>query len=122
MPYQRFEAWQLRHRLVLVTYRITLQFPPEELYGLTAQSRRAAFSAAADLVEGSAKRGSRAFARFLGISIGSLAGLSYTLLTRERGYLTPYDEGDIERLREQSGKAVWGLCESLRRPRRADCR
>jgi four helix bundle protein len=109
--------------LVLATHRITRQFPPEEPHGLTPQSRRAAFSAAANLVEGSAKRGTRNFARFPDIAIGSLAELSYALrLARELGYLTPYEEDDIERLREQSGKAVWGLYESLRRPRTADCR
>ena len=97
-------------------------FPQEELYGLTAQSRRAAFSAA-NVVEGSAKRGGREFGRFLDIAIGSLAELSYTLrLARELDYIPASEADRIEQLREQSSKAVWGLYESLRRPRSGDCR
>src|SRR2546422_7397997 len=57
MPYERLEAWQACHQLFLETYRVTQSFPKSELYGLTSQMRRAAFSAAANVAEGSAKRG-----------------------------------------------------------------
>ena len=60
---------------MLETYRATRSFPREELYGLTSQMRRAAFSAAANIVEGSAKHGAREYRRFLDITIGSLAEL-----------------------------------------------
>ena len=55
-PYERFEAWQRCHELVLEIYTVTATFPKEEKYGLTSQSRRAAFSAAANIAEGSARR------------------------------------------------------------------
>src|SRR2546425_6683530 len=74
-PYERLKAWQECHRLVLETYRATRSFPREELYGLTSQTRRAAFSDAANIVEGSAKHGAREYRRFLDITIGSLAEL-----------------------------------------------
>src|SRR5207249_1077593 len=76
-PYERLKAWQECHKLVLETYRVTKAFPREELYGLTSQARRAAFSAAVNIVEGSAKRGVGEYRRFLDISIGSLAELGY---------------------------------------------
>src|SRR5690242_16163219 len=57
-PYERFAAWRECHALALEVYRATRLFPKDELYGLTSQARRAAFSAAANIVEGSAKRGS----------------------------------------------------------------
>ena len=63
----------------MAIYRETVAFPKEERYGLTSQARRAAFSAAANIAEGSARRGSREFRRFLEISLGSLAELSYVL-------------------------------------------
>lgn len=50
--YQRLEAWQAAHELVLATYLVTKTFPREELYGLTSQARRAAFSVAASMAEG----------------------------------------------------------------------
>ena len=71
-PYRRFVAWQRCHELALAIYRATEHFPSAERFGLAAQARRAAFSAAANIVEGSAKRGSAEFARYLDMSIGSL--------------------------------------------------
>lgn len=55
MPYERFDAWQACHKLTLTTYALTSEFPRHELYGLTSQMRRAAFSAAANIAEGSAR-------------------------------------------------------------------
>src|SRR5256884_5748585 len=78
-PYERLRAWQECHKLVLETYRATKTFPRDELYGLTSQTRRAAFSAAANIVEGSAKHGAREYRRVLDIAIRSVAGLRYAL-------------------------------------------
>ena len=36
-PYERFEAWQRCHELVLEIYTVTETFPKEEKYGLTSQ-------------------------------------------------------------------------------------
>src|SRR6266704_2236432 len=77
MPYERFHAWRACDELVLAVYRITCACPRAELYGLTSQARRAAFSAAANIAEGSAKRGRAEFCRYLDIAIGSLSELSY---------------------------------------------
>src|SRR2546425_12365674 len=56
MPYERFEAWKLCDELALAVYRVTQAFPKHELYGLTAQARRAAFSAAVNIAERSEER------------------------------------------------------------------
>lgn len=91
-PHERFVAWRHCHRLTLLTYRLTQTFPKSELYGITAQMRRAASSAAANIVEGCAKRGSTEFRRFLDIALGSLAELSYfALLARDLKFLSTED-------------------------------
>jgi four helix bundle protein len=77
--YERLLAWQECHRLVLEVYRVTQTFPRHELYGLTSQARRAAVSAAVNIVEGSAKKGPAEFRRFLDISLGSLSELAYLM-------------------------------------------
>ena len=51
-PHKRFLSWQECHKLVLAVYKATESFPKHELYGLTSQARRAAFSSAANIVEG----------------------------------------------------------------------
>jgi len=110
MPYRSLKAWQTCHQLALATYRATQSFPKAELYGLTSQMRRAAFSAAANIAEGAAKRGPREFRRFLDISLGSLSEISYAILfARELGYLSETDGNELDKLRDDAGKITWGL-------------
>src|SRR5690242_21003667 len=91
LAHERLQAWKLCHQLVLAVYDATKSFPKHELYGLTSQARRAAFSAAVNIVEGSAKRGPAEFRRYLDISVGSLAEIAYTL--RVARDLNLLDEG-----------------------------
>ncbi len=42
--YERLHAWRECHELALAVYRVTKRFPDDERYGLTSQTRRAAFS------------------------------------------------------------------------------
>ncbi len=109
-PYERFEAWQRCHELVLEIYTITRTFPAEEKYGLTSQSRRAAFSAAANIAEGSARRGAGQLRRFLDISLGSLSELAYELrVARDLGLLSRKGWERLDTLRDRAGKLTWGL-------------
>lgn len=115
MPYHRLKAWQTCHQLALATYRVTQTFPKNELYGITSQMRRAAFSAAANVAEGSAKRGPREFRRFLDIALGSLSEMSYAiLLVKELGYVSETDWKELDNLRDQAGKLTWGLYRLIR--------
>ena len=109
-PYERFAAWQHCHALALAIYQASAGWPASERYGLVAQVRRAAFSAAANIVEGSAKRGTREFRRFLDISLGSLAEVTYALrLARDLNYLTPATWTVLDDLATTASKTTWGL-------------
>ena len=46
------EAWKEAHKLTLLIYRISKNFPREEMYGLTSQIRRAAISIESCIAEG----------------------------------------------------------------------
>jgi four helix bundle protein len=116
MPYERFEAWKRCHALVLETYRVTDRFPKHEISGLAAQARRAAFSTAANIAEGSAMRGPREFRRYLDISLGSLTELSCAFrVANDLGYLTPPDAATLLEAREVAAIATWRLCQAMRR-------
>jgi four helix bundle protein len=118
LPYERFDAWKLAHRLALQVYKVTDRWPIQEKYGLTAQVRRAALSAATNIAEGSAKRGPRELRRYLDITLGSLSEVSYLLrFSRDRGLLVTSDFTTLENLRDQAGKLTWRLYASLRQPR-----
>lgn len=78
--FQNLKVWQRSHTLVLGIYRLTAHFPPEERYGLTAQLRRAAVSVPTNIAEGSKRRSSQDYARFLNLAEGSIAEVEYLLL------------------------------------------
>jgi four helix bundle protein len=65
---------------VLAVYRISKNFPREEIYGLTSQFRRAAVSIPANIAEGFKKRGCNDKARFMNIAQGSLEECRYYLI------------------------------------------
>ncbi len=89
-PAKTFEdliVWQKAHAFVLAVYRYTESFPKSELYGLTAQLRRAAVSIAANIAEGFKKTGKMDKARFMNTSQGSVEECRYYLiLSRDLGY------------------------------------
>jgi four helix bundle protein len=115
LPYERFDAWKMAHRLALEVYEVTETWPAGEKYGLTAQVRRAALSAATNIAEGSAKRGPRELRRYLDITLGSLSEVSYLLrFSRDRRILDSTGFKALDSLRDQAGKLTWRLYESLR--------
>lgn len=109
-------AWQSAQALTLAVYRVTKLWPPEERYGLTSQVRRAAVSVSANIAEGSARLGPRELRRFLDISLGSLAEIHvYLLLAKELGLLSNGEWGEVEALRDHTGRLIWGLSRSIQR-------
>lgn len=115
--HESLQAWQAAKELVLLTYRVTGTWPPDERFGLVSQARRAAISVAANIAEGAAKRGPREFRRFLDMALGSLAELHvYLVLTKELGILAPGPWGELEALRDHTGRLVWGLCRAVDGP------
>lgn len=115
-PYERLDAWNSAHRLVLLVYQATKSWPTRELYGLTSQTRRAAFSVAANIAEGSAKKGSREFRRYLDISLGSFAELRYALrLARDLNLLPAPEWVQLQPQIDLAGKLLWKLYVSMNR-------
>ena len=50
--FKDLDAWKIGHQLVLHIYRLTKNFPKEELFGLMSQLRRAAVSITSNLAQG----------------------------------------------------------------------
>ena len=65
-------AWQKGYEFVLLTYKVTRQFPDFEKYGLSSQFQRAAVSIIANIAEGYKKLSKADKLRFMNISQGSL--------------------------------------------------
>lgn len=81
-------AWREAMNLVEVIYRDTDLFPDREIFGLTAQIRRAAISIPSNLAEGAARNSRKELVQFVAYSCGSLAELDTQLqLAIRLGYL-----------------------------------
>jgi four helix bundle protein len=48
--WQKLEVWKVSDQLAFDVYKITSDFPRDELYGLTSQLRRAALSVPTNIV------------------------------------------------------------------------
>ncbi len=89
-------VWQKAHQFVLAIYKMTQNFPREEVYGLTSQFRRAAVSIPANIAEGFRKKGKKDKAKFFNIAEGSLEECKYYLiLTKDLGYAEVKEESDL---------------------------
>ena len=90
--YKDLEVWQLGKQLAKEAYRITKDFPKEELYGMTSQIRRAAISIPSNIAEGYGRKRTGDYARFLGIALGSACELeTQILIADELGFMKSVD-------------------------------
>jgi four helix bundle protein len=115
--HHELKAWQEAMELVKEIYRVTQEFPKEEIYGLVSQMRRAAVSIPSNIAEGAARTGTKEFLQFLSISRGSLSEVETQLLiAKSLGYIR-----NQEHVLEQIDKVfglLGGLINSLRERQR----
>lgn len=74
------EVWKKSVELVTSIYKLTSNFPREEMFGLTNQIRRSAVSVPGNIAEGAARQSAKEFVHFLSISLGSQQELETQLL------------------------------------------
>ncbi len=86
--YRDLQVWQRAMDVAVDTYELTKAYPREELFGLTAQSRRAASSIAANIAEGYGRATKASYLSFLRIARGSLKELETHLILAGRVGLT----------------------------------
>jgi len=78
--FKKLMIWQKGHDLTIRIYKVTKDFPKEELYGITSQLRRACASIPTNIAEGCGQDSNPQFTRFLLIAMGSASELEYLLL------------------------------------------
>jgi four helix bundle protein len=78
--FRKLKVWQKSHSVVLSVYQATAGFPRNELFGLTSQMRRSAYSIPTNIAEGCGRGSDADFARFLQMAMGSACELEYQLL------------------------------------------
>jgi four helix bundle protein len=114
--FEDLEVWKRAHRIVLDVYRLTIQFPRTEQFGVISQLRRAAYSIPANIAEGSGRRSTKELLHFLALSNGSLEELRYFLfLSRDLRYLSPIDNDRLQGELKSVAEMLEALARSLRR-------
>jgi four helix bundle protein len=114
--HNKLRAFELADKVAILTYRMTKDFPKEEVYGLSSQMRRAAVSIPSNIVEGCARESQSEYLRFLEIAFGSLRELQYQFgLSRRLGYLSDSDIIECNKNLIETEKVLAALLRSLRK-------
>lgn len=113
--FEKLKAWQEAHKLVLMVYKVTSNFPVEERYRLVDQVCRGASSVAANLVEGNARAYRKEYTQFVYQARGSLEETKYhLLLAKDLGYVQVVEYESIALQADEVGKLINGLITYLR--------
>ena len=112
--FRELVVWQRAIELTTAIYRLTRQFPREEMYGLTSQLRRAGISVASNIAEGYGRATRGEYRNFVGMARASALEIQTQLIIA--GHLGFGDPGEIakaEQLADQTSKMLWSLSKHL---------
>lgn len=93
-------AWKEAHKLVLLTYKATNQFPKTEAHSLTDQMRRCVVSISSNIAEGFSRRGKKEKLQFYFTSKGSITELQNQLrVAKDIAYIS---KGEFQLIADQT--------------------
>lgn len=106
--------WQSAIELATLLYKITAQFPRDEIYGLTSQLRRAGVSVASNIAEGCGRGTTGEYRSFVGIARGSaLEVQTQIVIARNLGLGDLKLLADAESLADNISKMLWAIRQRL---------
>ena len=113
--HNKLRAFELADEVAISIYRITREFPKEEVYGLTSQIRRGAVSVPSNIVEGCARESQTEYIRFLEIAFASLREINYQFgLAIRLGYIEESVASECNLKLEETERVLGALIRSLR--------
>ncbi|RAM60476.1 hypothetical protein DS66_07470 [Mesotoga sp. SC_3PWM13N19] len=116
LSYRDLRVWQESMNLVTDVYKATESFLKNEMFGLSAQLRRAVVSVPSNIAEGSARKGKKELLNFLHIAKGSLAEATTQLeIAKRLGFLSDESFGKLIEKGETIAKMINSLIRSLNR-------
>ena len=106
-------AWQNARDLGIVVYRVTMNFPKEEIYGMTSQVRRAIISVSSNIAEGFSRRTAKDKNSFYIIARGSLMEVeSQMIISKDLGFIEAEELKIFLEKKTDVGKLINGLIKS----------
>ncbi len=115
MPiHHTLKAWQHAQRLAVECVKAASRFPDFEQTALADQLRRACYSIPLNIAEGTTRRGTRDYRRFLDTAWGSLAEVQTALvIARDVGYIQLPEFARLEALATETSKTLFGLLRKI---------
>lgn len=86
MNFKELIVWQKSIELSKLIYKITSEFPKNEMYGLASQMQRCSVSIASNIAEGHGRNNKREYFQFLGIAYGSCSELETQIIIAKSVY------------------------------------
>jgi len=112
--YKNILAWKKADDLTVAVYEATRSFPKDEVYSLTSQLRRAAYSVPANIAEGASRSTQKDYLHFLYIARGSAAEVAYFIhLAHRLGYLNDDVHARLAELADEAARVLTGLIRSV---------
>ena len=112
--YKRLIVWNRAHELVVKTYKVTDNFPKNEIFGLTSQMRRSAVSVPANIIEGYSRKSVKEKLNFYNIARASLSELEYYIdLSFELNYFDKKSYDQLLNARAEVGRLLNGFINSF---------
>ena len=103
-------SWQEAHKLVVLVYKTTKQFPKDEMFGLVSQMRRAVISVTSNISEGFGRQGYKEKIQFYYLAQGSLTELKNQFFAaRDIGYLCSEDFTALMKQADTAHRLLQGL-------------
>lgn len=107
-------VWQRSIELTVAIYKLSHEFPREEIYGLTNQMRRSAVSVASNIAEGQGRLNTAEFRQFLGVARGSNCEVQTQLeIARSLHFGSTQNIDHAETLSLEVGKMLNALLHAL---------
>lgn len=112
--YRDLKAWQAARVLVKSVYEATASFPPQEVYGLTGQLRRASVSVPSNIAEGYGRGSRKDYIHFLQNARGSMYEVeTQIILAQDLNFLEPQPGEVLLRQAEECSRILNGLIRGL---------
>ena len=108
-------VWQRSIQMSVAVYRLTQQFPREELYGITSQMLMATVSVASNIAEGHGRLNRAEYRQFLGIARGSNFELQTQIeIARAMKMGDSKSLDETEGLSHEVGKMIFGILDAFK--------
>jgi len=86
--FEKLEVWQNSREFVSAIYKLTVNFPSSEIYGITSQIKRSSSSIATNIAEGTSRNTNKDKAHFLTISYSSATEtLNHLIISKDLDYI-----------------------------------